>query len=57
MDWTIGLMVINKDSYYDGAYFKVGTPKPPLRPRSPTPAPLVTSHAYTAETNFPSSAE
>ena len=23
MDWTIGLMVINKDSYYDGAYLKV----------------------------------
>jgi len=25
MKWTIGLMVINKDSYYNGAYFKVTT--------------------------------
>jgi ubiquitin-conjugating enzyme E2 R len=23
MTWTIGLMVINSDSYYDGGYFKV----------------------------------
>ena len=40
MDWTIGLMVINKDSYYDGAYFKVSIPKPRLRPPSTTPASL-----------------
>jgi ubiquitin-conjugating enzyme E2 R len=23
-NWTVGLMVVNSDSYYDGGYFKVG---------------------------------